>query len=139
MVRLLKEKKWMPKERGFSGLLSEEDDDHFNATTTSTAAVDDDDDDNNNENKNDEVKLLLNFNIQTDWGIRHGRPDIVIANNKTRETIIVIDNVVNKEIEECWKYQDLVREIGRQWKSKVKVVLVVVGVLGSISQKLKGY
>ena len=82
---------------------------------------------------------LLNFNIQTDWEICHGRPDIVIANKKRRETLIVIDNVVNKEKEECWKYQDLVREIGRLWKSKVKVVLVVVEVLCSISQKLKGY
>ena len=85
------------------------------------------------------MKLLLNFNIQTGWEIRHGRPDIVIANKKTRETVIVINSVVNKEIEECWKYQDLVREIGRLWKSKVKVVLVVVGVLGSMSQKLKGH
>ena len=36
-------------------------------------------------------------------------------------------------------YQDLAREIGRPWKSKVKVVLVVVGVLGSMLQNLKVY
>ena len=36
--------------------------------------------------------------------------------------------MVKKEIEECEKYQDLAREIGGLWKSKAKVVPVVVRV-----------
>ena len=54
-------------------------------------------------------------------------------NTKTRETITAVpgDNyMVQKEIEKCEKYQGLAREIGGLWKSKVKVVPVVVGVLG---------
>ena len=38
--------------------------------------------------------------------------------------------MVQKEIEKCEKYQGLAREIGGLWKSKVKVIPVVVGVLG---------
>ena len=38
--------------------------------------------------------------------------------------------MVHKEIEKCEKYQGLAREIGGLWKSKAKVVPVVVEVLG---------
>ena len=37
------------------------------------------------------------------------------------------------------KYQDLAREIKRIWKSRTKVVPVVVGALGSVSKKLAGH
>ena len=46
-------------------------------------------------------------------------------------------NILQKETEKCEKYQDLVREIQRIWKSKV--VPVVVGALGSVSKKLAGH
>ena len=48
-------------------------------------------------------------------------------------------NVRQKETEEYEKYQDLAREIKRIWKSRTKVVPVVVGALGSVSKKLAGH
>ena len=47
--------------------------------------------------------------------------------------------VLQKEAEKCEKYQDLAREIQRIWKSRTKVVPVVVGALGSVSKKLAGH
>ena len=57
------------------------------------------------------------------------------------ETIIVpvISNVLQKETERYEKYQDLAREINRIWKSRTKVVPVVVDALGSVSKKLQGH
>ena len=94
--------------------------------------------------KNEEVKLLWDFTIQTDSEIHHRRPDIVIQKKKAKETIIVDiavpgdSNVLQKETEKYEKYQDLAREIKRIWKSRTKVVPVVVGALGSVSKKLAG-
>ena len=49
------------------------------------------------------------------------------------------NNVLQKETERYEKYQDLAREIKRIWKSRTKVVPVVVGALGSMSKKLAGH
>ena len=94
--------------------------------------------------ENEEVKLLWDFAIQTDREIHHRRPDIVIQKKKAKETIIVDiavpgdNNVLQKETEKYEEYQDLAREIKRIWKSRAKVVPVVVGALGSVSKKLAG-
>ena len=48
-------------------------------------------------------------------------------------------NVLQKETEKYEKYQDLAREIKRIWKSRTKVMPVVVGALGSVSKKLAGH
>ena len=45
-------------------------------------------------------------------------------------------SVIQRETGKCEKCQDLAREIGRLWKSKMAVVPVVVGVLGSGSENL---
>ena len=66
-------------------------------------------------------------------------------NNTAKETIIVDigvpgdSNILQKETEKCEKHQDLAREIQRIWKSRTKVVPVVVGALGSVSKKLAGH
>ena len=55
--------------------------------------------------ENEELKLLWDFTIQTDCGIHHRRPDIVIQKKKAKETIIVDialpgdSNVPQKETE----------------------------------------
>ena len=59
--------------------------------------------------KNEEVRLLWDFTIQTDREIHHRRPDIVIQKKKAKETIIVDiavpgDNVLQKETEKYEKY-----------------------------------
>ena len=45
-------------------------------------------------------------------------------------------SVIQRETGKCEKCQDLAREIGRLWKSKMAVVPVVVGVLGLVSENL---
>ena len=95
--------------------------------------------------ENEEGKVLWDFTIQTDHEIHHKRLDIVIQKKKPKETIIVDvgvpgdSNILQKETEKCEKYQDLAREIQRIWKSRTKVVQVVVGALGSVSKKLAGH
>ena len=49
------------------------------------------------------------------------------------------NNVLQKETEKYEKYQDLARDIKRVWKSRTKVMQVVVGALGSVSKKLAGH
>ena len=80
---------------------------------------------------------MWDFTIQTDREIYYRRPDIVIQKKKAKETITV--DFLQKETEKCEKYQDLAREIHRIWKSRTKVVPVVVGALGSVSKKLAGH
>ena len=93
--------------------------------------------------ENEEVKILWDFNIKTDREIHHRRPDIVAQRRKERRTIIVDiaipgdRNVDHKEIEKREKYQDLAREIGNLWKTRTKVVPVVVGALSSAFKQLK--
>ena len=95
--------------------------------------------------ENEEVKLLWDFTIQTDREIHHRKPDIVIQKKKAKETITVDiavpgdNNVLQKETEKYEKYQDLAREIKKIWKSRTKVVPVVVDALGSVSKKLAGH
>ena len=94
----------------------------------------------------EEVKLLWDFNIQTDKEIKHRRPDIVLLNYKEKQCY-VIDiacpadaRVKEKELEKITKYQDLKREISRVWKvDKVIVVPIVIGALGIVSTNLKKY
>ena len=85
-----------------------------------------------------QVKILWDFNIQTDKVIDARHPDIVVTNKDKRESWIVDIaipgdlRVREKEIEKREKYQDLAMEIRRLWKTSVKVVLIVVGALGTI-------
>ena len=93
--------------------------------------------------ENEEVKILWDFNIQTDREIHHRRPDLVAQRKKERETIIADIavpgdcTVVQKEIEKREKYKNLIREIGNLWKTRTKVVSVVVMTLGSVSKPMK--
>ena len=45
--------------------------------------------------------------------------------------------VREKEEEKIEKYQDLTKEVRRMWGVRSKVILVVVGVLGSVPLRLK--
>ena len=68
------------------------------------------------------------------------RPDIVFVDKKKRE-IKILDvavpgdgRVKDKELEKIEKYQLLKGEVGRIWgMKKVKVISVVIGALGAIS------
>ena len=88
--------------------------------------------------KTPQVKILWDFNIQTDKVIDARCPDIVVTNQDKRESWIIDIaisgdlRVSEKEIEKKEKNQDLAMEIRTLCKPLVKVVLIVVGALGTI-------
>ena len=91
----------------------------------------------------DDVKVLWDFNIQTDRVIEHRRPDVVVL-DKAADLCHIIDvavpgdtRVASKEKEKVQKYQDLAREIRKLWKVRVKVIPIVVGALGTIPRSLE--
>ena len=93
--------------------------------------------------ESEDVKILWDFNIQTDHVIEHRRPDVVVLDKKEK-TCYLVDvavpgdsRVESKEKEKIHKYQDLARELRKLWKVGVKVVPVVVGALGTLPQALE--
>ena len=91
------------------------------------------------------IKLLWDFTIQCDRFIEHRRPDIVLVDGPGNRTLIIDiaipgdPRVVDKEVEKREKYQLLSREIHRLWQTKVQVVPIVVGTLGTVSKQLTNY
>ena len=87
------------------------------------------------------IKLLWDFNINTDYKIQHRRPDIVVELKSNKECLIIDiavpgDNrIKQKEQEKIEKYQDLKRETARLWgHRKVSVIPVVVGALVCVTK-----
>ena len=93
---------------------------------------------------NDRVKILWDFNIQTDSMIQHRRPDIVML-YKTKRKFHLIDIAVSgnkrielKEQEKIDNYSEQRREVKKVWNlPHVVVVSVVIGVLGVTLKRLK--
>ena len=86
-------------------------------------------------------KFLWDFNIQTDHLIPTRRPDLIIIIIKKR-TCKIVDFAVPadhriklKECEKKDKYLDLARELKQLWNTKVTIVSIVIGALGT---KTKG-
>jgi len=48
-------------------------------------------------------------------------------------------NVIKKEAEDILKYKDLINEIQRMWNVKTNVILVKIGVTGTILEFLRQY
>ena len=83
--------------------------------------------------------IMWGKTILTDKTILANRPDLIIV-NKNEQNCLIVDvavsddvNVLKKETEKRLNYKDLQREISRMWNVKTKVVAVVVGVLGTMS------
>ena len=95
--------------------------------------------------QNDKVKLLWDFNIQTDKVIEARRPDLVLVNKETKECQIIDIaipgdvRVIRKEDEKIEKYRELGWEIGRLWNMRAKVIPIVIGALGTISTRHLSY
>jgi hypothetical protein len=71
--------------------------------------------------------------------------NIIIRDNK-QETCMLIDtaisgdrNLIKKEAEKFFKYQDLILKIQRSWNAKSKVIQVIIGMTGTISKSLRQY
>ena len=92
--------------------------------------------------ENDSHKLRWDFSIQTDHLITARRPDLIIINKKKRICKIVDFTVpaghrINlKESEKKDKYLDLARELKKLWNTKVMIVPIVIGALGTITKVL---
>ena len=95
--------------------------------------------------ENENLKILYDFNIYTDKKIKHRRPDIVVHMKKEKETTLIdvacpMDhNVIGKEQEKITNYQELQFEIEKLWNTRVKIVPIVIGALGTVSNKLEKY
>jgi hypothetical protein len=48
-------------------------------------------------------------------------------------------NVIKKEAEQILKYKDLTIEIQRMWNVQAKVIPVIIGATGTISESLRQY
>ena len=48
-------------------------------------------------------------------------------------------NVIKKEAEKILKYKDLTIEIQRMWNVKTKVIPVIIGAAGNISESFRKY
>ena len=92
-----------------------------------------------------DVKILWDFNIQTDNEIQARRPDIVVVNKKDRKCYIIDVavpgdvRIAEKETEKIEKYDELKREVERLWKVRAKVIPIVLGALGAVTRSLSNY
>lgn len=91
--------------------------------------------------EDDNVKVLWDFNIYTDKKISARRPDIVVI-HKCSKTGFIIDincpndkNVARNERDKVTKYIDLSIELERLWKVKFKIIPIVIGCLGTVTNK----
>ena len=92
-----------------------------------------------------DLKILWDFNIQTDNEIQARRPDIVVVNKKDRKCYIIDVavpgdvRIAEKETEKIEKHDELKREVERLWKVKAKVIPIVLGALGTVTRSLSNY
>ena len=91
------------------------------------------------------VTILWNQQVPTDRTIPNNRPDVIIRDNE-KGTCVLIDvaisgdtNVIKKEAEKMVKYKDLTTEIQRMWYIKTKVIPVIIGATGTISESSRKY
>ena len=95
--------------------------------------------------ENDLIKLLWDYNIQTDQEIEARRPDLVLK-DKNKNITYLIDvaipydtRIKEKQVEKILKYQDLKIQIQRCWETRVKVIPIIIGALGAQPLELKKY
>ncbi|XP_072174283.1 uncharacterized protein [Diadema setosum] len=93
--------------------------------------------------ENDQVKILRDFDVQTDNITQHRRPDIIVV-ERALQMCTIIDvavlgnsRVAEKEKEKIEKYQDLARQLHRLWNMKTKMIPIVVGALGTTPKQLR--
>jgi len=70
----------------------------------------------------------------------------IIIHENEKGTCMLIDvaisgdrNVLKKEAEKILKYKDLTIEIQRMWNVKTKVIPVIIGATGAISESFRKY
>lgn len=93
--------------------------------------------------KDKETRILYDEPVQTDRTVHANRPDIIIREQKITYLIDVSVpsdyNIITKEAEKLLKYKDLAIEIQRMWKTKVKIVPIIIGSTGYVGKNFKQY
>ena len=85
------------------------------------------------------MTILWNQQVQTDRTIPNNKPGITIRDNKNRTCMLIgvaipgDRNVIKKGVEKILKYKDLTIEIQRMWNVKTRVIPVIIGANGTIS------
>ena len=89
-----------------------------------------------------EIIIYWDQHIPTAVPVGCDKPDVVVANTKTK-TWTIIDfavpldhNIVLKECEKVGKYQKLAQEVRKTYKVKTEIIPIVVGALGMIPTRL---
>jgi len=89
---------------------------------------------------NDSYKLLYDFNMYTDRRISARRPDIVCVDKcsgctRLIDVACVMDrHVVDKHRDKAEKYLDLAVELQTLWNTRVEIVPLIFGALGTVHQ-----
>lgn len=89
------------------------------------------------------VTVLWDQQIHTDRTITANKPDIVIKDRRNNmctmvDVAVPADaNVMAKEAEKLLKYRDLAIEISRMWNIKTRIVPIVIGATGNITNRLQ--
>ena len=85
------------------------------------------------------ITIIWDTQVQTDRKITANKPDIILK-DEANKTCLIIDvaipsdyNVTQKEAEKYLKYKDLQIEIQRMWNMRAKIIPVVIGATGLIS------
>ena len=93
--------------------------------------------------ENENCTIFWNFNIQTDHVIEPRRPGMIVV-DKVKKTCTIIDfaipynsRVNNKEMEKIEKYQGLARELRTLCNTKVRVIPIIIGTLGTTPKQVK--
>jgi len=92
-----------------------------------------------------EVTILWNQNVQPDRTILNNKPDIIISDNEKGTCMLIVveisgdKNMIKNEAEMILKCKDLTIEIQRMWNVKTKVIPVIIGVTGTISNTFRKY
>jgi len=93
----------------------------------------------------DHHKLNFSFLIINNNNIPNNKPDFIIRDNE-KGTCMLIDvaisgdrNAIKKEAEKILNYKDLTTETQRLWNVKTKVIPVIIGATGTISESFRKY
>ena len=96
------------------------------------------------QSQNGKVRTTCDVTIYTDKVLKHNQPDITQVHKDTKKWILVDiavpadQNITRTEEEKVEKYQELAFEIRRvHGASKVIIIPIVIGALGSISKGAK--
>jgi hypothetical protein len=81
--------------------------------------------------------------VKSDRTVRNNKPDTFVCDNE-KGTRLLVDvavsggrSAIKKEAKEISKYKDLTTEIQRMWNVKTKVIPVIAGATGTVSETLK--